>query len=728
MANAHLLASTSTITGLNSVVIPYWEDDGTRDHSNYPAYLIPGGFGAAPKLSAFKFDQKFGFSLDLIDFAAHSFAIDDLRADTILLESVWNQHLRGVANNADDIIQRFNPDVVFIPHGAEVVSRILARMAAYRRIPYLYWESPFFRGYNFVDPCAPHFFRGACRLDNILKEKQNSKPDPDALRRAEDFIRAWRDRRGSKYEQVSDPREVSALKGWIAKGDGPILFVPGQIPYDANVAVSLRSYPDLPTIYRTLFRELPPNWRVVFKPHPLGRPAIETTQSDRFQAVFNVNIHDLFEVCTAVATHSSNVGLEALMAGLPVFVWGDPIYAGRGLTVDLADVKMIREALNAAHLQPPARESVLSFLHLLVSECLVKQDQPEKMAELIAEAKCDVPEARLAWYGAHTLSMASAAFALKQCLEEHGKISAAIAKLPATHRAVLQRKFGGELLNHAYGGARTDAKKLAFSGVHPNLGSLFSSAFRQEVIVEKVDLQNVYDPAAIFKSIASKVSASRSVAFMLRNADLEDWFIQSIEMDDLERLARDSSPRVHISLFGLNGNKLKSASADDPHIVVLLRDSGLAPISKAECDACLNSMLSFSSHIIPPAAFSYRDDIRLSENVAVGPFGMQGHAIYGPHLQLPEGSWRIEFLLKSKHVKHFRRFRVGRLPRVTLDVYSADAGILAEKQVDMGQLFESTLTFKAHRGQSYEFRVFDHCSKRPEEIVFAGVKLDYVSA
>ena len=113
---------------------------------------------------------------------------------------------------------------------------------------------------------------------------------------------------------------------------------------------------------------------------------------------------------------------------------------------------------------------------------------------------------------------------------------------------------------------------------------------------------------------------------------------------------------------------------------------------------------------------------------SVVPFGMPGHAIYGPHLRLPEGRWRLEFLLKSGHFTQFRRLIGGQLPRATLDVYSAGSGIVTEKQVDMGQLFGSALIFRARKDHSYEFRVFDHHNKRPEELVFAGVRLDYISA
>ncbi len=97
--------------------------------------------------------------------------------------------LRGVANNADDIIQRFNPDVIFIPHGAEIVSRILARMAAYRRIIPLLGK-PIFVGIILLTR-ARRIFSEGLPFRQDLEGKAEAKFDTPwaGTKRAEDFIR-----------------------------------------------------------------------------------------------------------------------------------------------------------------------------------------------------------------------------------------------------------------------------------------------------------------------------------------------------------------------------------------------------------------------------------------------------------------------------------------------------------------------------------------------------------
>ncbi len=108
------------------------------------------------------------------------------------------------------------------------------------------------------------------------------------------------------------------------------------------------------------------------------------------------------------------------------------------------------------------------------------------------------------------------------------------------------------------------------------------------------------------------------------------------------------------------------------------------------------------------------------------PSGMPGHAIYGPHLRLPEGRWRLEFLL-NPGISQFSVPIGGRLPRSALTSI-APGRVVCEKQVDMGQLFGSALIFRARKDHSYEFRVFDHHNKRPEELVFISVKPNPVPA
>lgn len=81
----------------------------------------------------------------------------------------------------------------------------------------------------------------------------------------------------------------------------------------------------------------------------------------------------LLKHCRAVITLTSALGMEALLAGVPVFVLGPAFYARPGLAkkVSQLDVKAVRKMLvHPIQHQPDANE-VTKFKHWLLSECMV---------------------------------------------------------------------------------------------------------------------------------------------------------------------------------------------------------------------------------------------------------------------------------------------------------------------------------------------------------------------
>lgn len=231
-ANADRLASTAAKAGLDVLIAPYWPD-GFECSSAPQSPLLEQDIGSADRLSAFAFREAFGFDLDLPDLSAHLFATERLTPDLVLPESIWSQHLRGVAQRAARYLDEAHADLVFVPHGAEVVSRLLAEMTVATRRRLLFWESAFFPGFHYVDPHAPHFFRGECRLDRL------SPPEVPIAGVA--FINQWRRERASKYPQNTAPSERLALQQWAAADPRPTVFLAGQIATDANAVVGLGS-------------------------------------------------------------------------------------------------------------------------------------------------------------------------------------------------------------------------------------------------------------------------------------------------------------------------------------------------------------------------------------------------------------------------------------------------------------------------------------------------------
>ncbi|MBX9698408.1 MAG: hypothetical protein K2X74_03170, partial [Acetobacteraceae bacterium] len=141
-----------------------------------------------------------------------------------------------------------------------------------------------------------------------------------------------------------------------------VLLVPGQVEDDAAMlrgGGAIRRNLDL----LRAVRAAEPEAVILFKPHPDVEsglrpglvPAAEAARlADRVLA--DVPIGPLYAQVDAVHCISSLAGFEALLRGLPVTTWGQPFYAGWGLTED-------RDP-------PPRRGRVLS-LDALVAAALI---------------------------------------------------------------------------------------------------------------------------------------------------------------------------------------------------------------------------------------------------------------------------------------------------------------------------------------------------------------------
>lgn len=405
--NARRLAHTARKSGLDVEIVPYWPD-GHASEEEVP--LLAENIGSAPRLTARQFRRRFHFKLDLIDLSIHQFVIEPITPRMVLPESDWSQHLRGVGALAHRRIRASRADVVLVPHGAETVSRILAEMTAKARRRLLYWESGFFPGHLYVDARSPHFFRGEASIDHQPMPEQ-----PSASTIA--FRDAWRSDRTSKY--VQPPHSAGAqVSTWLAGDDRPILFLPGQTPHDANVAVALGRFPDLASLYRDVLAQIPETWRILYKPHPRASqdPLAEYAASSGRFLNADINIHDAIDASRAVLTLSSNVGLEALIRGRPVILLGKPVYWGRGLTLDLADHASLKTLLHANDLKAPSEANVLLLLELLLTKGQLADDDSLTLQRLLRDARRDTPKRRLPCYGAAARTMAYAARQIAETL------------------------------------------------------------------------------------------------------------------------------------------------------------------------------------------------------------------------------------------------------------------------------------------------------------------------
>ncbi len=387
--NAHILMRALEKVGIPGELCPYWPDGEASWETE--TVLLEREIGSAPRLTAVEFQQRFGFELDLVELSLHQFATEPLTPELLLPESKWRQHLRGVAVLAAERMKASGADVVFVAHGAETVSRIIAEMAAHLGLRFLYWESGFFPGYVYVDPWAPHFFRGEAWIDSLPFPDE---PSPETIA----FLADWRKKRLSKYAQTQRSLPP-AVVDWVSRDNRPILFLPGQVPTDANVVVSLGNYDSLAELYEDVLRRIPTSWRILYKPHPkatLALPPNALLPSDRFLST-DIDIYDAFDLAEAILTVSSNVGLEAAMYGKDLFILGQPVYAGRGIEKCILSLydrdRCSKNFISGSHLN-----NTYGFIDTLMKSSLINDKGEDTLTKIINACQLKRPKSRSSFY------------------------------------------------------------------------------------------------------------------------------------------------------------------------------------------------------------------------------------------------------------------------------------------------------------------------------------------
>jgi capsular polysaccharide export protein len=118
--------------------------------------------------------------------------------------------------------------------------------------------------------------------------------------------------------------------------------VPGQVEDDASVRLGGGALQGNLALLRAVRAAHPEAW-LVYKPHPdleagfrRGRLPPEALAGLADQVVTGAPLTALFPQIEALHTLTSLSGFEALLRGVPVVTWGQPFYAGWGLTEDRA--------------------------------------------------------------------------------------------------------------------------------------------------------------------------------------------------------------------------------------------------------------------------------------------------------------------------------------------------------------------------------------------------------
>lgn len=122
-----------------------------------------------------------------------------------------------------------------------------------------------------------------------------------------------------------------------------ILLVPGQVEDDASIRLGCTSIKTNLGLLEAV-RNANPEAFIVYKPHPdvvsmnrKGRLAADVAKHFADHVETNVSVISCIEASHEVHTMTSLSGFDALLRGKKVVTYGQPFYAGWGLTTDMAE-------------------------------------------------------------------------------------------------------------------------------------------------------------------------------------------------------------------------------------------------------------------------------------------------------------------------------------------------------------------------------------------------------
>lgn len=134
--------------------------------------------------------------------------------------------------------------------------------------------------------------------------------------------------------------EPRGLAAWLSRGK-EVVLVPGQVEDDASIRYGCT---DVKTNLGLLqaARRAHPDAFVVYKPHPdvlsgnrAGKLALAKAREWADHVETQLSVVSCIDACNVVHTMTSLTGFDALLRGKRVVVYGQPFYAGWGLTQDV---------------------------------------------------------------------------------------------------------------------------------------------------------------------------------------------------------------------------------------------------------------------------------------------------------------------------------------------------------------------------------------------------------
>lgn len=178
----------------------------------------------------------------------------------------------------------------------------------------------------YFDPTRPS------DLEWLLATMQFTPDDLERARRVREFIV----KHGiTKYN--IEPREPA---NWPSAAGRTVVLVPGQVEDDASIRYGCTNVRTNLGLLQAA-RQAHPDAFIVYKPHPdvmsgnrIGKLALQQARLFADHVETRLSVVSCIEACDEVHTMTSLTGFDALLRGKHVVVYGQPFYAGWGLTED----------------------------------------------------------------------------------------------------------------------------------------------------------------------------------------------------------------------------------------------------------------------------------------------------------------------------------------------------------------------------------------------------------
>ncbi|KQH54041.1 capsular polysaccharide biosynthesis protein [Campylobacter coli] len=191
----------------------------------------------------------------------------------------------------------------------------------------------------YVDPNHPS------DLEELL---QNHEFDDTLRQRAKKLITTITQNKFSKYNGLKHEKlDFNTNK--------KIILIPAQVEDDASMILGGADFDTLKLLQSV--RKANENAFIVFKPHPDVLSGNRKGLKDKDiilkycdEIIENVSIDSAINACDEVHTITSTSGLDALLRGKKVVVYGKPFYAGWGLTQDLHHISRRTRVLSLEEL------------------------------------------------------------------------------------------------------------------------------------------------------------------------------------------------------------------------------------------------------------------------------------------------------------------------------------------------------------------------------------------